>query len=170
MKGLLILLIALMLMSALPSSCRKDTCNQAATFREMTTTDTLLLANGLFPLIVRFATDQYLTAEYYRAANISRAKIDPYGNPWENDYVLLQGFSADTFALTLYLIADSIPEGQRAAAFHLIFPDRSAYINCSHPGGPDKYYLDVQCTLNRTKNTCTVKDFIWKETRSKGPF
>lgn len=170
MKGLLFLLMALMLMNALPSSCRKDTCNQAATFREMKANDMLVLANELFPLAVRFTTDQRLTREYYHAANISQAKIDPYGNPWRNDYALLRGFSADSFALTLYLIADSIPEGQRSVAFHLIFPDRSSYINCSHPGGPDKYYLDMQCTLSRTKDACAVKAFTWKETRSKGPF
>jgi hypothetical protein len=170
MNDLFFLPIMLMLMSALPSSCRKDTCNQAATFRKMTAADTIQLTDGVFPLEIRFSTDQRMPVEYYRAASISQARVDLYGTPWENDYSLLQGFSADTLTLILHLIADALPEGQRAAAFHLIFPDRSAYISCSHPGGPDKYYLDLQCTLTRTKEICAVQNFTWKETRSKGPF
>lgn len=170
MKCIIYILSLSTLLASANSGCRKDTCNKEPSFQTLEAADTLTAAGNIYDLRLQFTPGQQLPAAYYRAATLSRATQDPYGKPWNNDFVLVQAFDADDKTLIVHLLADSLKSDQRSLNIHFIFPDRKDYIDCDHPGGPDKYYLDIACVFTRSGGTFKVGNFEWKEKLSKGGF
>ena len=170
MKLLFYTLALSTLLASANSGCLKDSCNKEPTFLSMEAADTLEASGNMYDMKITFTQGQILPAAYYKAATVSRAGLDPYGKPWNNDFALVQGFNADDKALVLHIIGDSLKTGQQTLNIHFIFPDRKDYVDCDHPGGPDKYYLDIACTLTGSGGTFNVGNFDWKEKLSKGGY
>ena len=170
MKHLLHILLLSTLLASANSGCLKDSCNKEPTFLSMEAADTLEASGNMYDMKITFTQGQILPAAYYKAATVSRAGLDPYGKPWNNDFALVQGFNADDKALVLHIIGDSLKTGQQTLNIHFIFPDRKDYVDCDHPGGPDKYYLDIACVLTPSGGTFNVGNFEWEEKLSKGGF
>ena len=170
MKLLFYTLALSTLLASANSGCLKDSCNKEPTFLSMEAADTLEASGNMYDMKITFTQGQILPAAYYKAATVSRAGLDPYGKPWNNDFALVQGFNADDKALVLHIIGDSLKTGQQTLNIHFIFPDRKDYVDCDHPGGPDKYYIDIACTLTGSGGTFNVGNFDWKEKLSKGGY
>ena len=170
MKLLFYTLALSTLLASANSGCLKDSCNKEPTFLSMEAADTLEASGNMYDMKITFTQGQILPAAYYKAATVSRAGLDPYGKPWNNEFALVQGFNADDKALVLHIIGDSLKTGQQTLNIHFIFPDRKDYVDCDHPGGPDKYYLDIACTLTGSGGTFNVGNFDWKEKLSKGGY
>lgn len=170
MKWIIYCLVVSSLLGSMNSGCLKDTCNKEPTFKHIEPVQTLLAPGNTLDLRLNITPGQKLPIEYYRSVAITQASQDPFGKPWKNDFAVLQSFEASDTTLILHFFADSLLRNSHSLAIHFIFPDRKNHVDCSHPGGPDRYFLDISCLLTRAGNTFTVDDFTWKEKLSKGPF
>jgi hypothetical protein len=149
---------------------KSDTCNNMPTFKTMEAGSSLVLSDQSADLTVKFTTGLELPIAYYRSAALSRASQNPYGEPWDNHFAVLNGFEARADALVLQLLKSSLDSDEQPLSFHFIFPDRRGYIDCEHPGSADAYYLDLSFMVTRSGNSFAVGSFRWKEKLRKGPF
>ena len=87
---------------------KTDICNTMPTFKAMEAGDRLAALGETAALTVKFSPGQKMPVAYYRAAVLSRAGQDPYGEPWDNHFAVLEGFVAGTDALVLRLLTSSL--------------------------------------------------------------
>lgn len=170
MKWVVYCLIVSSLFGAMNSGCLKDTCNKEPTFKHMEPVRTLTKSGNTLDLRLNVTPGQKLPIAYYHSVSISKASQDPFGKPWQNNFNLLQSFEASDTSFILRFLADSLINNQHSLGVHFIFPDRRNHIDCSHPGGADRYFLDINFLLTQSGNTFFVNDFSWKEKLSKGPY
>lgn len=164
-----ILFCALFLVSA--KSCTKDTCNKEVTFEQISLSETKpQVQDGKLPVRLSFSLKTTLPDGYFRAVVTDQGKEDRFGKPWDNDFEALASVQMTATGAVLQIKEAALTEGIQKTGLHFILPDRRNFISCDHPGGNDSYLLDIEFTIEKTQNTCTLKDFNWEEHLKKGPF
>ena len=103
---------------------------------------------------------------------ISR-KNDLFGNAIINSSETLKTIDFNKQEMNISIFQDSLPSVGNIddLFFYLKFSDRMEYLDCTHPGGGDSYYLDLEFRINRIEeDSILLSDFQWQETLNKGGF
>jgi len=124
-------LAAMAVSVALLSGCR-DTCNDGDTFRELQLVSGMEVVDGKDAVRIGWAPGtgrgKDLPEDYFAAVDVQDAEAAMLTG--ENEITVLIGN-----------LEQPIPGS--TVSFSLIFPDRADYIECTHPGAPDTYYIHV---------------------------
>ncbi len=159
-------------------SCGKDTCNGDTTFRSITLDSVQFNAHKQYIVYFSIQTKDELPLDYLKNKTIINSLIDPYGQKWDNSFIELdsvsfsQPSSSSLKNMILFLKKDSSFLGDTKEIYlHFYFPDRIGYLDCKHPGGPDKYELDMSFTIsNSSSGIIHASSFKWNEKLWRGGY
>ncbi len=158
------------------SACRtEDTCNskQGDTFNEISVESYNFVEDGNFQVNLSTKVLDILPEDYFQDFVLLKRKIDLFGNTIENSWEAIKDIKVDKSKIEIVILQDSLPPigKQNKLYFHLKFPDRINYIDCSHPGSSDRYLLDLAMNLKRVlSDSIYLSEFDWEENLIKGGF
>ncbi|MGB1207099.1 MAG: hypothetical protein ACPG5B_15745 [Chitinophagales bacterium] len=153
----------------LAQSCVKDTCNQNATFEDMSATVTPTETENI-AVNLEWQGGENLPLSYFNDSYIVSNTKDPYGTEWQNDYADIDSIVASQQQqITLFLSNTVAQDTAKTYHFHIRFPDRKDHIDCEHGGAGDSYALDFSIKF-QLNDDLSVDKFEWKEKLFKGPY
>ncbi len=153
------------------TSCT-DTCNKEDTFKKITIEKKRFIDNNLE---INFSIDvlDKLPEKYFKDFYLKTGNTYPFEDDIENSHKSLKEVKVDKTKIDITILKDFLPdlEQEKSFCFILKFGDRKDYIDCSHPGGPDSYYLKLEMKLKRTDvKSIELSDFKWKEKFKAGAY
>lgn len=162
--GLLILL----------SGCKKDTCNAnlGDTFIGVSLDEYGSFPENGFFMDMGLVSLDTLPNEYFEDYTLWSGAQDAFGNPLVNSADEIIGINVSKTKINVTFDEHTFPTLGQNKAYGIVlqFPDRQAYIDCSHPGAGDTYLLNLTWTIQNTDNNFEIKGFSWEETFLAGPF
>lgn len=158
-------------------SCGKDTCNKDATFRSIILDSVKFNAYKQRVVYFSMQMKDSLSLDYLKNKIIIHGVNNPYGQKWQNDFIELDSVSFSQLPssslknMTLFLKKDSSSLGSKKDIYlHFYFPDRRGYLGCNHPGGPDKYELDISFTISNSSSGIHASSVKWNEKLWRGGY
>ncbi len=150
------------------SSCERDTCNNIKTFSQLSA---LIANNSQQQCIIRvdYKTESNLPVSYFEQIAIGKRDIDYQGNSWQNDHNLLHNITVTDSSIMLMLndLSTQTPAPTKWH-FNLELPDRRNYMDCTHIGNDDNYFIDMYFDATINGQQVALSDFSWKEFFNKG--
>ncbi len=153
----------------------KDTCNAKLgnTFKELNLIEYKLNNKGNLLIQIKMEVLKVLPNTYFDDYILIRRKKDLFGNPITNSSEKLKMIDLNKQEMNLLIFQDSLPPvgNKEDLYFYMKFPDRIKYVNCTHPGSSDSYYLYLEFRINRIKkDSILLSGFKWQEMLNKGGF
>ncbi len=170
------LYFSFLLLIGLFLSCRtEDTCNskQGDTFEDISFKSSKFVEDSCFEINISAKTLGILPNEYFENFVLIKRETDLFGNTIQNSWEAIKDIKVDKSKIEMVILQDSLPPigEQNKLYFHLKFPDRINYIDCSHPGSSDIYLLDLAMNLKRElSDSIYLSKFAWEEKLIKGGF
>ena len=160
--------LAVFALACMAAGCEEDNCNDNPTFVEMQA-GVEETSTGVVVSLV-WTGGEALPVSYFQDVHLITGAIDLYGNAWQNDFELVREINAVDSQRIDIVFEDAVRSRlDSAIELHLQFRDRSEYIDCSHPGAPDGYYLDLELLLEDAGGALRIAAFDWDELFVPGP-
>lgn len=172
--------ILILTLSIIIFSCGKDTCNDDKSVFYSIDLDSAHFDTK--QLVVYFSTDvnKQLPVNYFADHQINSSVNDPYGKNWQNnssdiDSIIFSPSLKDPFHITnliVYLKKNHfLTSSNQNVGIHFVFPDRRGYMACKHPGGPDRYNVDLSFMISISSNDIIqTSSFQWEQKFHPGPY
>lgn len=156
-------------------SCGKDTCNSTLgdTFKQVELEKTEFNQTGNASITWSLETLADLPEAYFNDAFLNKVERDRFGEARLNSGDKVQNFIMDQTSLSISLNQEEAPRLGKSETYYFYFTlfDRINYIDCTHPGSADTYFLNLELEMQRINaDSLAVIQFTWEEDYSAGGF
>ncbi len=148
-----------------------DTCNKGDTFKKINIEKSKFINDDFLVELSTEVLDK-LPEKYFKDFYLKKGKTYPFKDG-ENSYKSLKEIKVNKSRIEIIILNNSLPDlgKEKKYYFYLKFGDRVNYIDCTHPGGPDTYYLKLEMKLKRVGvKSIELSDFKWKEKLKTGAY